>query len=300
MYKDNGTVDVEFLAEVGYIAHRVRKLDKNLEQKISALGPNPLDANTAHIHCTNATAATTSATVVSQCDHKSVKFDKTSSDLKKTSEVKANFSPPSTSTQATNKFENIIIALYEKHQEYHIDKERVTVEKYYREKSPSKLYHLTNGKDTMNSGSTNQDHPHQQQNVSEPGTLSLLEEVDGNNETTIDSKSNDSNVSPSKRIANARGSISQPTPEIQISNSDGSTTTAASSIIIDQAKEPLSPGNPLYTGGSGAGSCGHYCGGWQTSICTDQLNDEDLRALVFELKRKVEFTERMNWLCELV
>lgn len=299
MYKDNGTVDVEFLAEVGYIAHRIRKLDENLEDKIAALGPNPIDANTANLYCANATVTSASAAAVSQCEHKSVKFDKSSSDLKKASEVKNIVSSASTS-QATNNFEDITIDLYETHQEYHKDKERAAVQKYYREKSHSRLYYLTNGRDTMNNSSANQDHhQQQQQNVSDAGTLTLIEEVEGNNETSIETKSSDGNASCSKRITAARGSISQPMPEIQISNSDGNTTAAVSPNILEQTTEPISPGSPLYTGGSGTGSCGHYCGGWQTAICTDQLSDEDLRTLVFELKRKVEFTERMNWLCEL-
>lgn len=52
--------------------------------------------------------------------------------------------------------------------------------------------------------------------------------------------------------------------------------------------------------GTGTGTCSHYCGGWQSSICANQLSDDDLRKLVVELKRKVEFTERMNWLCEYI
>lgn len=32
---------------------------------------------------------------------------------------------------------------------------------------------------------------------------------------------------------------------------------------------------------------------------TNQINDEDIKALVKELKRKIEYTERMNWLCKL-
>lgn len=34
------------------------------------------------------------------------------------------------------------------------------------------------------------------------------------------------------------------------------------------------------------------------NMCPTSMNDDEIKALVKELKRKIEFTERMNWLCK--
>lgn len=89
-------------------------------------------------------------------------------------------------------------------------------------------------------------------------------------------------------------------PEIQISRSDDDRPTRiAVQPEIDESSEGGGSGGGSSFEGTGTGTCSHYCGGWQSSICANQLSDEDLRKLVVELKRKVEFTERMNWLCKL-
>lgn len=281
MYKDNGTVDVELLADVGYIAHRLR----NLDAKLSALGPNPLDANTTEIRCPNATNTTGSSS--NRCHNNS---DSTS--IITTEQLKT-----------TVESEKTIIDFYEKHQEYHLDKERATVANYYRDKTHSKLYQLTsNGEDTMNNSSPNRC----ANNVSDSG--SALELTSNEEKTSCESlieskasptfRNNDGIASGLQRNSAGRGSISQPMPEIQISNTEDSTTKTISTSI-----EQISSNSPLkiaesYLGRGSGGSCGHYCSGWQSSICTDNLTDEDIRNLVIELKSKVDFTERMNWLCK--
>lgn len=277
MYKDNGTVDVELLAEVGYIAHSIRNLDK----KLSTLAPNPLDANTTNVICPDATGS-------NQCHHQSAQSSKESSELKPSS-----------------KLENIIIDFYDKHQEFHLEKDRAAVEQYFGDKSHSKLYQLTSGQDTMNNSPNRNSN-----NVSDSSAFQLI------GDESKDSTDSDSNLTPSKshdatvpclqRNSVGRGSISQPMPAIQISNSDETSEAAAAAIstsLDQQHKEQASPNSsPLKSGGGfggrSAGTCGHYCSGWQSAICSDQLSDEDLRKLVSELKNKVEFTERMNWLCE--
>lgn len=89
----------------------------------------------------------------------------------------------------------------------------------------------------------------------------------------------------------------QQMPEIQISGSDDDrTTTPTSATKLHTEVDDSGSGGAFDS--TGTGTCSHYCGGWQSSICANQLSDEDLRKLVVELKRKVEFTERMNWLCE--
>lgn len=92
-------------------------------------------------------------------------------------------------------------------------------------------------------------------------------------------------------------------PEIQISGSEDDCPASAVHPEIDDSSGGSGGSGGVgaaNTGfeGTGTGTCSHYCGGWQSSICASDLSDEDLRKLVVELKRKVEFTERMNWLCE--
>lgn len=275
MYKDNGTVDVELLAEVGYIAHSIRNLDK----KLSTLAPNPLDANTTNVICPDATGS-------NQCHHQSALSSKESSEPKPSS-----------------KLENIIIDFYEKHQEFHLDKDRAAVEQYFRDKSHSRLYQLTSGQDTMNNSNPNRS----SNNVSDTSAFQLIGDEHKDNiesdSNLTPSKSHDATVQCLQRNSVGRGSISQPMPEIQISNSDDTNEATATASLDQQHKEQISPSSsPLkigggFGGGSG-GTCGHYCSGWQSAICSDQLSDEDLRKLVSELKNKVDFTERMNWLCE--
>lgn len=276
MYKDNGSVDVELLAEVGYIAHSVR----NLDEKLSTLAPNPLDANTINVICPDATGN-------NQCHHQSAQSSNESSELK-----------------APSNLQNIIIDFYEKHQEFHLEKERAVVEKYFRGKPHSKLYKLTSGQDTMNNSNPNRN----SSNVSDSSALNLIGEENIDNieiDNLAPSRSNDATVSCLQRNSVGRGSISQPMPEIQISNSEdtnGATAAAISTGLDQQHKEQVTPSSPLRSIAFGSGSggiCGHYCSGWQSAICTEQLSDEDLKNLVIELKNKVEFTERMNWLCKL-
>lgn len=90
-------------------------------------------------------------------------------------------------------------------------------------------------------------------------------------------------------------------PEIQISGSDDD-RPVSSTVRTDIDDNSVGIGYDFAGSDDrsldGSGTCSHYCGGWQTSVYANQLSDENLRKLVVELKRKVEFTERMNWLCE--
>lgn len=297
MYKDNGTLDVELLAEVGYIAQRIRDLDV----KVSALGPNPLDANTALVHCPNACATTSPCHSI-----------QTASDAN--SELKA--SETVLPIRPSIELENAIIQFYEKHLAYHKEKERAAVQKQYRDKTHSRLYQQSTVGDTMSSGSpsrgtnnasdcsaSNRIDSHNKEIertvAAETGPLELTAEAETKNTSSSSPLHGDGAVPLGKRNSVARGSFSQPMPEIQISASEDIVTSSLSPGS-DHQKEPSSPGS-AFSGdgiGRGTGSCGHYCGGWQSAICADQLSDEDLRNLVLELRRKVEFTERMNWLCK--
>lgn len=300
MYKDNGTLDVELLAEVGYIAQRIRDLDV----KVSALGPNPLDANTALVHCPNACATT------SHC-HSIQTVPDANSELK-ASETVVPIKP-------SIELENAIIQFYEKHLAYHKEKERAAVQKQFRDKTHSRLYQLSTAGDTMNSGSpsrgsnnasdcsaSNRVDSHNKEIeravAAETGPLELTAEAETKDNSSSSPLCGDGTVaavSLGKRNSVARGSFSQPMPEIQISASEDIVTSSISPGS-DHQKDPSSSGSAFSVDGigRGTGSCGHYCGGWQSAICTDQLSDEDLRNLVQELRRKVEFTERMNWLCK--
>lgn len=275
MYKDNGTVDVEFLADVGYIANRVRILD----EKLTTLPPNPLDANTAQIFCPHTNASAATAHPATQTNN--------SSSSSSVSNVKAS--------------ERIINEFYDTHQNYHRNRERAAVEKHFREKSPSKLLKLSNGGHTMNN--TNRGEP-QNSTIRDNSSAPSDTEVSSIGDTAVavtrnahcvdDDDATIAQRAPVKRQQTGRGSISQPMPEIQISSSEDTEQGTNSGEQI-----AVSPGSPLNSDErAGTGSCGHYCGGWQSAICTDQLSDEDLRALVVELKQRVDFTERMNWLCE--
>lgn len=281
MYKDNGTVDVALLADVGYISNRVRHLD----EKLVTLTPNPLDANTAQILCHQASGSAASGQ--QSCNGRLAKL---SSCIDSNDDVKA-------SEQIINKF-------YDTHQNYHRDRERAAVAKHFREKSPSKLCHLTNGGDTMNN--TNRVESENISNTSELPAAASADIEASNVADAASSTASTSNVCDDdsasaqraqlKRQQTSRGSFSQPMPEIQISSSEDTDERKNSADQIQVS--PVSPSSPLNYDNRSAGSCSHYCGGWQSSICTDQLNDEDLRKLVLELKQRVEFTERMNWLCE--
>lgn len=277
MYKDNGTVDVELLADVGYITNRARSLD----EKLTTLAKNPLDANTAQIFCYNPNVTTSTAHQSKPCSvHQREAHNCIGSDNIITSRADIDTS------------ERILNEFYETHQKYHQDRERDAIEKHFREKAPSKLFQLIGGGDnTMNNT-----------NRAEINTISEVPsaaEATANTENeTLDTVAEDISAQddyaqrPSfKRQQTGRGSFSQPMPEIQISISED-TDRSPNKAEHGFHQSPISPNI------GGTGSCGHYCGGWQSSICTDQLNDEDLRKLVLELKQRVEFTERMNWLCE--
>lgn len=100
----------------------------------------------------------------------------------------------------------------------------------------------------------------------------------------------------------------QQMPEIQISNSDEQMKPRRSIAELYEHKETDNKSSSSDTdiqktneaAATAGGICGHYCAGWQPSIFQGQLSDEDLHALVMELKRKIEFTERMNWLCKYI
>lgn len=61
--------------------------------------------------------------------------------------------------------------------------------------------------------------------------------------------------------------------------------TAATVVMDDNRKN-----------GGGRGSSNRSSG--ESNILCPAMNEEDIKALVKELKRKIEYTERMNWLCK--
>lgn len=346
MYKDNGKLDVELLAEVGFIAHRIRNLDEKLalDQTKSACFKYPYPAPDPAAAL--ATVATPSITV--DCEQTSSKRKNSTQSIQIAQEIgdKLNdisvSAEPSSIVHATsdddrnncksaagaaaagcggrrysNKhIEDIILEFYEKHLIYHqnLEKERIAAQgdiQHIR----SKIYRLTSADNhTMNDSSTAA-----ASNTGNTTTTiaavaaaateltavaaerAIVDEGDPRSATIGGVHAESESES---RVCGANDDGCQQMPEIQISRSEDDRPASAVRPEIDDNSGSGGGGGGGGGGGdsgfegTGTGTCSHYCGGWQSSICANQLSDEDLRKLVVELKRKVEFTERMNWLCE--
>lgn len=227
-------------------------------------------------------------------------------------------SSPHQRRYSNKQVEDIILDFYEKHLIYHQHREKEKFAKATLELSEtlphSCLFQLHDGDDTTNSNTmSNMPMSHASAKCS----------TSDNHDAAHDDQSQSDGRPKAATIANEsqlssikRNSIStQQMPEIQISSTDElKPRKSLTELQLISAKEPGGGGGggveaedkgivfeAPASGGSGvawAGSCGHYCSGWQMALCGNELNDDDLRTLVMELKHKIEFTERMNWLCK--
>lgn len=339
MYKDNGKLDVELLAEVGLIAHRIRDLDEKLalkQYKTTATGccypftkiDNQItDASSSlTVSATTATAAIPPPRPHKKLSFQSIqiaqditnKINETTATLPSSSSAEKITTTTTAATEiaarhySNKQIEDIILEFYEKHLIYHQnqDKERFAeLKKQSNYENRSKIYRLTSSDNHNMNDLPIESNKCNQTNTEIDHVDQLVDTVTDDNETAT--SATDPNAKCSTLVNSDAGKLSSSSccssnnnvkrnsivnlqmPEIQISNSDDD----ISNPLTELEKTEFG----LVSGGDGdgaAGTCSHYCGGWQSSICTTQLSDEDLRTLVIELKQKVEFTERMNWLCE--
>lgn len=355
MYKDNGKINVELIAEVGDIAHRLRSLDKRLALN---LDDPRLQYELQNCPLTTATTAHTS-TDESKPDHQcsSTSERRPSLAAQIAQDIGDRISGGSAAAAApdpealqqrrysSKQVEDIILEFYEKHLIYHqnLEKERWAAT-FARENEieprRSRILQLTSGDSnnmsnlpsstastkcsTSNSGENADSHV-SRDNLSEQTTSKhseLTAEPNKLSTTTTTTASTTPITASGKRNSIAN----QPMPEIQISNSDEQ-PKPRKSLTEQQLFEPREPivdstseeksavheqsttitittttttttTTTSSTSPITGGICGHYCAGWQTSIWSNQLDDDVLRTLVMELKHKIEFTERMNWLCK--
>lgn len=329
MYKDNGKLNVELLAEVGDIAHRLRNLDKKLalnlndpryQQAIQHYGlaspanrSTTIEANKSDNKCTDANPVTT--TTSSSSSQKQNIAAQIAQDISEKISGSDILSSSSQQRRYSNKqLEDIILEFYEKHLIFHQNQEKERIaqslnEKYDKTKPKSRIYQLTSGdSNNMNNLLTTKTHSKCSTSDNNDGntvdnlTDTKFESINKQNELTATTTTTVAHPNSGKRNSIAN----QQMPEIQISSSDEQTKPRKSLTeqqhISKDTGIGLSEEKPhlFETTSSTGGTCGHYCSGWQTSICGNQLNDDDLRTLVMELKYKIEFTERMNWLCKYI
>lgn len=185
MYKDNGKLDVELLAEVGCIAHRIRNLDEKLalDRTKSACFkyPYPAPASTP----SSATVATPSITV--DCEQTSPKRKSSTHSIQIAHDIGIKLNDISSAAADTSKephtsdgdgrhisksatsaagcggrrysnkhIEDIILEFYEKHLIYHqnLEKERIAA-RDDTQQNRSKIYRLTSAENhNMNDSST--------------------------------------------------------------------------------------------------------------------------------------------------
>uniref|UniRef100_A0A1I8N0B3 Phosphodiesterase n=1 Tax=Musca domestica TaxID=7370 RepID=A0A1I8N0B3_MUSDO len=116
----------------------------------------------------------------------------------------------------------------------------------------------------------------------------------------------------SKSCGNVDATLGNSNPALYGSGDLRSNTTGVSSVGGNGSMTTAGTGTSMGGGGGGlGGGCGgSSIGGGQlngnneysivqlnNTIIQCHFNDEDFKALVKDLKRKVEYTERMNWLC---
>lgn len=166
MYKDSGKLDVELLAEVGFIANRIRNLDEKLalDQTKSDFFSYPYPAPAS------ATVKTPSITV--NCEHTSKNREDSKHSIQRAQDIGNKLNDVSSSKPSTaptsdgdnrntskssvsvagcggrrysNKhIEDIILEFYEKHLIYHrnLEEERIAAQEATHN-IRSKIYHLT-------------------------------------------------------------------------------------------------------------------------------------------------------------
>lgn len=360
MYKDNGKLNVELLADVGDIAHRLRNLDEKLalnlddpryQQAIQHYGPPSISlasaatidsSSAADSQCPDTSAAIAEPIAASppQPPAPPPQQPQPSSAPSTSLPLAASTTPPSASphqrrrssaaqiahnigekisdlgpsTQhrrySNKQVEDIILDFYEKHLIFHQNREKekfAAVAHELSETLPHSCLFQSTGDDAANMNNLPMS--------TASGKCSTSDTSHGAQAPSDDQSTGDrlpsiktavSVIQHESQPPLKRHSITQPMPEIQISSSDELTKPRKS--LTDQllSRDPSSSGYDDIvsivlegtSSGRSAGSCSHYCSGWQTMLFDGQLNDDDLRTLVMELKHKVEFTERMNWLCK--
>lgn len=364
MYKDNGKVNVELLAEVGDIAHRLRNLDERLALDLS--DPRYLQQLQHYQGAANcSTECESKSEPESECAERRPSLaaklaqdisDRLSASASTSDTAESASSLPSSQSQEESKsqpqqqqhqqtrrysskqVEDIILEFYEKHLIYHqtLESERLTNSSTAissDEPKQSRIYRLTDADPyNMSNLSTSTDPGNcSSTNFSNLNSENVVQNLDSDC-SPIDRASSIPNESTGSDLITAAASAAaavtpttsapaggkrnsfanQPMPEIQISNSDEQPKKHKSlseqlpqneskeSTTIESSGEQQQPASshelPLTT--STGGICGHYCAGWQSTSWSNQLDDNILLTLVMELKHKVEFTERMNWLCK--
>lgn len=299
MYKDNGTLDVEVIAEVGCIAHRLRNLNDKLviwDEK-GPICPNPLCPNQNQLQTDRTTESAT----------------------------------PSTSTdrsKGVNRVENIFNNLHEEHMSCHRQEAAAEYQRTLDKTKKSKIFpSIGESESAMNSGQLKSTSSHAIVNETDAsqcdgqigdGMCKTVNLPNSESSGLVNLVKSDDAIGMGSE-SGKRPSISyQKMPEIQISNSDDSTTPISSnaSPMTDHDQTQQQPSNEDAKTSSGdhqnanqnanenlkecPGRCLHYLGGWQSTLSANNISDEDLRNLIIELKSKVEFTESVNWLCKFL
>lgn len=349
MYQDNGEINVELLAEVGGIAHRLRTLNTRLALSLDdPRYQQELQNNPAAAHCSNEPK---SEAKCSERRHSSAA--QIAQDIGDRIIGSAGTSVSVTSHQrrySSKQIEDIILEFYEKHLIYHQNKEKERLANSIADASEpkrSRIYRLTNDNSnnmsdlpsskTSSKCSSSNFGENTNRNFSED--ISIEQTTTATSSTSLSSPSRaaaanaaaaaaassspslssttnittttttklpELTIEPSEQTSSSgkRNSIAnQQMPEIQISNSDEQPKTRKSLTDNFETKEPTAESSEERASSSihetTGGICSHYCAGWQTStIWSNQLDEDVLRTLIMELKHKIEFTERMNWLCK--
>ncbi|XP_031637480.1 high affinity cGMP-specific 3',5'-cyclic phosphodiesterase 9A isoform X2 [Contarinia nasturtii] len=334
MYKDNGKINVELLAEVGDIAHRLRTLDKRL-----ALNFEDPRIQQELQHCKTSTAHSSNEPPKSdhQCSSSERRPSLAAQVAQNIGDRISGSSSGATDSETTQQrrysskqVEDIILEFYEKHLIFHqnLEKERLaTISGAETSESTrrSRIYRMTIGDSNnmsnlpsieTNKCSTSNTGDNADSHVSAEGNLSTEQITTKPNELTAEpienTTSTEEETSASATATTASGKrnsiANQQMPEIQISNSDEQPKTRKSLTTEqfeqkdptdDSTNEETSTNTTITATAGTGGICGHYCAGWQTSIWNNKFDDDVLRKLVMELKHKIEFTERMNWLSDL-
>lgn len=315
MYKDNSKINVSLLAEVGDIANRLRSLDKRLALNLDdPRYQQELQQCPAAAHCSSESKTEhqcserrpSSAAQIAQDIGDRISGSAGTSDSEPSQQQQQQYQPQR--RYSSKQVEDIILEFYEKHLIYHqsVEKERLaSATAETTEPIRSRIYRLTDGhlNNMSNLPSSKASNKCSSSNLGDNADSN----VSGDNLTEQTTKQNELTAELSEQTTAASGKrnsiANQPMPEIQISNSDEPPKTRKSLTEPYEPKEPTAESTEEKAGIidstiATGGSCGHYCAGWQTSIWNNQLDENVLRTLVMELKHKIEFTERMNWLCK--
>lgn len=313
MYKDNGKINVELLAEVGDIAHRIRNLDEKLDLNLD--DPNRPEPTYNFYRPTapaapasEESAANCSSDIANQCTDAS-SSERRPSAAQIAQDISERISGTATTSDSTaqrrystKQLEDIILEFYEQHLIYHRNQEKEQlIEAQAGEPRRSRIFQLTSNSDsTMNTGlstKTTSNHGNNDGNVAVDSSCNRAIESAAS-ETAGELLATNIEHSPVNSGGKRNSIANQQMPEIQISNSDEQMKPRRSIAELPEFDYNDDRNKSRDATSTSGGICSHYCAGWQPTAFGDQLNDDDLQSLVMELKRKIEFTERMNWLCK--